>query len=180
MKEYPVTIFYLELTSDEWAETNMTTGTSISFYEVDHSEIALARDLYMRVGREWYWTDRYDWSLGKWRDRVCESNVSLWVMQNDIEILGYYELELCQNDVEVSYFGLLPDAIGKGFGKYMLEDVFRRSFHDLNACRVWLHTCTLDHHQALPNYQSRGMQIYKKESHVQYIPDGWDIPTDVK
>lgn len=178
MRRYPVTVFYLELNFSEWSGFNVVCDPKITFRKIGYDETILARDLYWSVGREWYWADRHDWSLSQWKDRIYKLNVSLWVMYKDNEPAGYYELELQQNDdVEVSYFGLLPGAVGQGFGKYMLVDAFRRSFNDLEASRIWLHTCTLDHPRALSNYQSRGMRIYKKESDIQYIPDGWDLPT---
>jgi hypothetical protein len=40
------------------------------------------------------------------------------------------------------------------------------------AKRVWLHTCTLDHPRALPNYQAQGFEIYKSEEKVEHLPDG--------
>ena len=177
MKGYLVTVFYLELHSNKWMGSDIACDIDMVFHKISLDETVLARDLYRNVGREWYWADRYDWSLSQWNYHIQKPDVSLWVMQRDNEPLGYYELELQQNDdVEVSYFGLLPGSIGKGLGKYMLVDSFRRSFNDLNASRTWLHTCTLDHPQALSNYQSRGMRIYKKKSEIQYIPDEWNSP----
>ena len=177
MKGCPVTVFYLEINFGEWSGFDMICDPDITFHKIDQSETILARDLYQSIGREWYWADRYDWYLSQWNDRIGKLNVSLWVMYKENEPLGYYELELQQNDnVEISYFGLLPGLIGQGLGKYMLMDAFRRSFDDLDASRIWLHTCTLDHPQALSNYQSRGMRIYKKKSDIQCIPDDWDLP----
>ena len=113
MRRYPVTVFYLELNFSEWSGFNVVCDPKITFRKIGYDETILARDLYCSVGREWYWADRYDWSLNQWKDRIYKLNVSLWVMYKDNEPVGYYELELQQNDdVEVSYFGLFLTISG--------------------------------------------------------------------
>jgi hypothetical protein len=34
----------------------------------------------------------------------------------------------------------------------------------VGCIRVWVHTCSLDHKNALLNYLSRGMKIFKSET----------------
>ena len=86
---------------------------------------------------------------------ICESE----------ELVGFFELlynpEL--KETEISYFGLLEEYIGKGIGGYALSEAIRKSF-ERNIRRVWLHTCTLDHPNALKNYIARGMTVFKKEN----------------
>ena len=72
-----------------------------------------------------------------------------------------YNQEL--KETEISYFGLLEDYIGKGIGGYALSEAIKRSF-EKKINRVWLHTCTLDHPNALKNYIARGMRVFKKEN----------------
>ncbi len=76
---------------------------------------------------------------------------------------GYFEL--CEHDdgaVEIVYFGLLPDFIGRGWGKYLLTGATQAAW-GLGPSRVWLHTCTLDHPAALPNYLRRGFRAVREE-----------------
>jgi GNAT superfamily N-acetyltransferase len=76
---------------------------------------------------------------------------------------GYFELKRWADDsVEIAYFGLLPDYIGRGWGKYLLTEAVRAAWSE-NPVRVWLHTCTLDHPAALPNYLQRGFQPVREE-----------------
>ena len=86
---------------------------------------------------------------------ICESE----------ELVGFFELlynpEL--KETEISYFGLLEEYIGKGIGGYALSVAIKKSF-EKNIKRVWLHTCTLDHPNALKNYIARGMTVFKKEN----------------
>mgnify|MGYP001605807776 FL=1 len=65
--------------------------------------------------------------------------------------------------MEIAYFGLAEDFIGRGFGGYLLTRAIESAWAWEGTRRVWVHTCTLDHPSALNNYMSRGMQIYKKE-----------------
>ena len=76
---------------------------------------------------------------------------------------GYFEL--CQHEdgaVEIAYFGLLPDFIGRGWGKYLLSQAALAAW-GLQPLRIWLHTCTLDHPAALPNYLKRGFKVVREE-----------------
>ena len=66
-------------------------------------------------------------------------------------------------ETEISYFGLLEEYIGKGIGGYSLSIAIKKSF-EKNIKRVWLHTCTLDHPNALKNYIARGMTVFKREN----------------
>jgi GNAT superfamily N-acetyltransferase len=94
---------------------------------------------------------------------------------------GYFELEaqppsppspLPQGeggiDVEIAYFGLLPQFVGCGLGSHLLTCAIECGWK-MGARRVWVHTCTLDHPQALANYQARGMRLYKEETKVEEL-----------
>ena len=65
--------------------------------------------------------------------------------------------------VEIVYFGLAPAFIGKGFGGYLLSCALKAAWAIPGAKRVWLHTCTLDHPNAIKNYEARGLTMYKRE-----------------
>ena len=79
---------------------------------------------------------------------------------------GFFELEMQDGgSVEIVYFGLLSRFVGRGLGGAMLTAAVQRAW-DMGASRVWLHTSSLDHPHALPNYRARGFHVYKRE----YIP----------
>ena len=59
---------------------------------------------------------------------------------------------------------MLEEYHNKKLGGYLLTFAIKKSFEKKNIKRVWLHTCTLDHENALKNYIARGMKIFKKES----------------
>lgn len=121
------------------------------------------RMLYLAVGAPWMWYERFEWSYQQWETFLKRDNVQTWVAYVGATPIGYFELEGQANgSTEICYFGLLPENIGKGFGRKLLEDAIEKAWA-LGGSRVWLHTCTLDHASALANYQARGFTIFKEE-----------------
>ena len=96
---------------------------------------------------------------------ISNKNLETYVISKCDELVGFFELlynpEL--KETEISYFGLLEEYIGKGIGGFALSSAIRKAF-EKNINRVWLHTCTLDHPNALKNYIARGMTVFKKEN----------------
>ena len=88
-----------------------------------------------------------------------------YVLKKQEDLVGYYELILHfdQNETEIAYFGILEEYQNQKLGSFLLTSAIRNSF-SLNPNRVWVHTCSLDHKNALNNYISRGMKIFKKET----------------
>ena len=68
-----------------------------------------------------------------------------------------------KKEVEIAYFGLLEEYQNKKLGSYLLSEAIKKSF-EKNIDRVWVHTCSLDHKNALNNYIARGMKIFKTET----------------
>lgn len=126
---------------------------------------ALWRRLYTEVGREYHWVDRLGWTDDEIRAYLADPALELWIARDDGEIAGYFELRThADGAVEVAYFGLMPHAIGRGLGKYLLTRAVQRAW-ERGAVRVWLHTSSLDHSSALPNYLARGFAIWKQETY---------------
>lgn len=125
---------------------------------------AINRDFYRAVGGDWQWVDRLSWSDDWWHTYVHQPELTTYVGYADDEPVGYFELhERAGDGVEIAYFGLLPKFIGQSFGGAMLTAAVRHAWEPAPS-RVWLHTCTLDHPQALANYLARGFEIYKTET----------------
>ena len=125
----------------------------------------LNKFFYKQVGKKHRWIDRLIWSDEKWMTYISNRNLETYVISKYDELVGFFELlynpEL--KETEISYFGLLEEYIGKGIGGFALSSAIRKAF-EKNINRVWLHTCTLDHPNALKNYIARGMTVFKKEN----------------
>ena len=58
--------------------------------------------------------------------------------------------------------GILEEYIGKSLGGYLLSEAIKIGFQE-KVERVWVHTCSLDHENAISNYKARGMKVFKNE-----------------
>lgn len=127
--------------------------------------ISFYRFLYNTVGKNWNWVDRRKWSDEELKAIVQHDKVEVSVLYSNGVPAGYVELDLRQNqEVEIAYFGLMPEFIGQGLGKYFLSWAIRTAW-DRNPKRLWVHTCSQDHPGALLLYQKCGFKIYKTEEH---------------
>jgi len=126
---------------------------------------SLWRYLYSEVGRPWHWRDRLGWTDDEIRIHLSGPS-ALWLLSSGGAPAGYFELKRCEDrSVEIAYLGLLPDFVGKGLGKYLVVRAIEEAWA-LAPSRVWLHTCTLDHPAALPNYLARGFKATKTERYT--------------
>ena len=118
--------------------------------------VAQYRRLYKAVGENWYWHDRLEWSDEKLAAHLARPEVGVWELMVGEWSAGYFELMRHHDaSVEIVYFGLTPEFIGKGYGGAMLTKAVEEAWA-LGAKNVWLHTCTLDSPHALSNYEARG------------------------
>ncbi|MDD3764862.1 MAG: GNAT family N-acetyltransferase [Nevskiales bacterium] len=131
---------------------------------------AFSRFLYTAVGGHWYWRDRLGWSFARWQRHLDRPQLQTWVLYDQGSPGGYIELEQQAGAaVEIAYFGLLPECIGKGYGGYLLDFGIERAWA-MGARRVWVHTCSLDGPHARANYEARGMTLFHTEQHEVDLP----------
>jgi len=167
-----VTIHHLELTSPDQLNPAAVPADAYELVRVGISSPDLNRFLYATVGADWCWYERLSWSRARWRQWLDRSEVGTWVAWVRGAPAGYFELESQPGgSVEICYFGLLPDFIGRGLGGALLTDAANRAWES-GARRVWLHTCTLDHPGALANYQARGFSLFRTVESWEDVPDG--------
>jgi len=146
--------------TDPRVKTEQLPDCSASFY----------RHLYVEVGRNYHWIDRLPWTDEQIAAHLDLPEISLWLMSYDDAPAGYFELRRCEDDsVEIAYFGLLPEFIGRGLGKHLLTCATEQAWAE-GARRVWLHTCTLDDRAAMPNYLKRGFRPFKTENYTVELP----------
>jgi GNAT superfamily N-acetyltransferase len=156
-----VTIFHLEMSSP--GALRPTAGSSgLEVRRADLPCPELNRFLYSAVGGPWRWTDRQQWTDGRWLEYLDRPEQETWLAYVSGTPAGYFELEMQrEGNVEIVYLGLLPSFVGRGYGGDLLSAATKRAW-DMGASRVWVHTCSLDHPAALPNYQARGFTLFKQ------------------
>lgn len=154
---------HLELTSkDQWVKRSRS-GDELNVRECVVKQPQFNRFLYEYVGGNWRWIDRLVWSVEQWRDFAAGDNLRTFVAYNQGSVAGYYELQRQAGDnVEIVNLGLTPEFVGQGHGGPLLDSAIENAFA-WNARRVWLHTCTNDHPNALNNYLKSGLKIFKTE-----------------
>mgnify|MGYP005649043805 FL=1 len=125
----------------------------------------LNKFFYKNVGKKYKWVDRLIWTETQWIDYVSNKKVKTYIFKNKNDLAGFFELisHVEKKEIEIAYFGLLEEFQNKKLGSYLLTKAIKISFTD-NVKRVWLHTCSLDHKNALNNYIARGMKIFKTET----------------
>jgi ribosomal protein S18 acetylase RimI-like enzyme len=126
----------------------------------------LYRSCYRTVGEAYHWRDRWNWTDAEIEVHLGQPEISIYVAAQAERFAGWYELRRVPEDdsVEIAYFGLAPDAIGRGLGKHLLSCAVRDAWA-YGPSRVWVHTCTLDHPHALANYEARGFAVYQNETY---------------
>jgi GNAT superfamily N-acetyltransferase len=154
-----VTTTYLEIGALEELKRKPAADARFEVREATVPHWQVNRFLYWFVGEQWGWTDKRTWTDERWQAYVGSADLRSFIGFIDDAIAGYYELHKTRSDVEIAYFGLAPEFIGKGLGGALLSSAIENAFA-WNAARVWVHTCTLDHPAALRNYVARGMRVY--------------------
>jgi GNAT superfamily N-acetyltransferase len=161
---------YLELTSPANLRPARLDDPGLRLERIRECPPDLYRFLYGAVGGPYSWIDRREWTEEEIRQHTSQPEVSVWVLYEKQHIAGYFELLKHKDEaVEIVYFGLVGEFLGRGLGKHLLTLAAECAW-SLGARRVWLHTCTLDHPAALPNYLGRGFRPFKTETYTVELP----------
>lgn len=156
---------YLEMRDRTALQPARLTDAAIRVEEVKDCPPSFWKYLYAEVGRAYHWIDRLPWTEEEIRTYLRDPAVSLWLLTVAGAPAGYFELRRDNvGGVEIAYFGLLPEFTGRGLGGHLLTIAVERAWA-LGAERVWLHTNTLDHPAALPNYLKRGFRAFHAETY---------------
>ena len=162
MSAAPIT--YLQMLSAAELRPKRSEDARFSIRECTVKQWSFNRFLYFTVGEAWSWTEKGTWSDAQWQEYAESEYLRTFAAYYDGSPAGYFELyEDEQRDIEITYFGLMPAYYGRGFGGALLTAALEEAWK-LQPGRVWVHTCTLDHAAAIPNYEARGMTIYKVET----------------
>lgn len=122
------------------------------------------RALYRRVGDPWQWVARRLLRDAELRAIFEHPRYELWQAESGDGPIGFAELDRREPpDVEIRYFGLVEEWIGRGAGRWLLRAMIDRAWAEADTRRVWLHTCELDHPGALAFYQRGGLVPYHEE-----------------
>ena len=165
-------VTYLEIRSRRPPLVPAAAPVGLAVRRVLQPELTWYRNLYRAVGQDWLWFRRLRMSDEDLARAIHDPAVQIYALSRDGDGQGHKEsnpedkglLELdfsSPAEVEIAYFGLTPDLIGRGAGRYLMEAALRAAW-DASPQRVCVHTCTLDHPQALSFYLKAGFVPYKR------------------
>ena len=160
-----VTRNYLEINSLKDLKEGKKPSDEYSLNLIDPVNFQLNKFFYKNIGKNHNWVDRLIWSEQKWINYVSSKNLCTYVLNYKEDLVGFFEVIFHpeNNEAEIAYFGILEEYQNKKLGSYLLSEAIKKSFKN-NINRVWVHTCSLDHKNALNNYKSRGMKVFKVET----------------
>ena len=136
-----------------------------SVYLADPKDFQLNKFFYKNIGKNCQWIDRLIWTDLNWTDYISNDLLFTYILKDKDQIAGYFELLFNKQnkEAEIAYFGILEGYYGNKLGGYLLSEAIKSSFN-MGCERVWVHTCSLDHENALKNYLARGMKNFKSET----------------
>ncbi len=156
---------YLEIRSVKELNYYNRPNNMCELFEINPPDFQINKFFYKQIGSDHRWIDRLVWDDNKWISYVSNPNVKTYVLKENDNLVGYFEqiTNTEKNDCEIAYFGILKDFYGKKYGAHLLSLAIKKCFEQkLN--KIWLHTCSLDHKNALKNYLARGMKIFRSET----------------
>ena len=156
---------YLEINSIQDLIEAIKPDGNYSLNLLEPTNFQLNKFFYKNIGKKHKWIDRLVWTEAQWIDYVSNKKVSTYILKFKNNLAGFFELISHEEkkEIEIAYFGLLEEFHNKKLGSYLLSEAIKKSFKG-SIDRVWVHTCSLDHKNALNNYVARGMKIFKTET----------------
>ena len=156
---------YLEITSLDQLKESNNPSEDCAVELIQKPDFQLNKFFYKNVGKNHRWIDRLIWSELEWIKYISNPNLKTFILKHKKDLAGYYEIIFHpdKNEKEIAYFGLLEEYRNKGLGSFFLSYAIKSAFNE-KINRLWLHTCSLDHKNALNNYKSRGMKVFKEET----------------
>ena len=141
--------------------------------------MAFYRFLYDTVGEDWVWTQRRLIGAVELLATIHQPEIDIRVLWVHGVPAGFAELFFPEDrDVGIHYFGLMPEFIGWGLGRYFLDWTVRHAWQK-GASRLWVNTCDLDHPRALAGYEAAGFLVYDREESREALLEGMTLPQHV-
>lgn len=159
------TVTYLEMSErPKYPRPPMPYNRPAALFHAEKPPVWYFLSLYDAVGSHYHWTDMHDLPTEELRSFVQHEKVTLYTLMRDGWPAGFFMLDRRQGGVcDLAYFGLVPEAIGLGLGKYLLHTAIHMAWDDDKTKLVTVNTCTLDHPRALQLYQSAGFEPARQE-----------------
>lgn len=132
--------------------------------------------LYDAVGRDYAWEDMHSEDPEKLRAWLAQPEVALYTLMMNGWPQGFFLLDATEDKVtDLAYFGLVPEAVGTGLGKYLLRTAIHTAWDRAGLERLTVNTCTLDHPRALQTYQAIGFAPVRRDDFTRTLTRPRDL-----
>jgi GNAT superfamily N-acetyltransferase len=156
------TVTYLEMFERPPARQAPAPLGKLALMRTQACTVSFYRYLYETIGTPWLWFERRRWSDAALAAELAKATTEVFVLYVGGVPAGYFELNAAEpRQTELCYFGLMPDFIGRRFGRFLLNAAIEQAW-SRPIERFWVHTCTFDHPRALPLYQRAGFVVYAR------------------
>lgn len=141
--------------------------TDVALAAVPEPDLAWYLRLYREIGEEWLWFSRLTLGEQRLAELLADPGCEIFAVRDETGDVGLIELDFSDPvNVEISFFGLVPVAVGRGLGRWLMGEVLRVAWSRPRTRLVWLHTCTLDHPNALSFYLKCGFRAHRRTIEV--------------
>ncbi len=163
MVEYTVT--YLEMKArPSYPRPQLPPGPPAALLHAEKPPVWYFLSLYDAVGSQYLWTDKHEESEEALRDFVQHPDMALYTLISQGWPAGFFMLDRREAGIcDLAYFGLVPERLGKGYGKYLLQAAVHMGWDGAGVEKLTVETCSLDHPRALGLYQSAGFEPVRQE-----------------
>ena len=151
------TITYLAMEDRPASPPPSPIGSALALIRAEDPPVSYFLYLYGTVGAAHEWTDWFEASADDQAAFVSDPGISLFTLMVDGWPGGFFMLDTREGHIcDLAYFGLVPEAVGRGLGHWFLSTAVQTAWDLPNIRRLTVNTCTLDHRRALPLYQRVG------------------------
>jgi GNAT superfamily N-acetyltransferase len=173
-------VTFLEMTEPPPVKPAAPDRPDLTLRRVERPDAGWYRDLYRRIGQDWLWFSRLVMPEAELLAVIRGPAVEVWALTRGGGDVGLLEFDRRDpSDVELAYFGLVPELVGQGAGRWLMGKALELAWAP-GTRRVWLHTCTLDHPDALRFYARSGFRPFRRAVEVADDPRlTGDCPRDV-
>ncbi len=174
--EVDYTVTFLEMTArPTWPYPPQPAGAAATLIAADDPPVWYFLSLYDAVGRDYCWEDMHHVPEDKLRAMLHHPEVTLWTLHRNGWPHGFYLLDGREaKQVDLAYFGLVPEAVGSGLGTWLLRTAVLAAWDRPGTRRVTVNTCSLDHPRALATYQKVGFEVTGREKRRRVLTRGRD------
>jgi GNAT superfamily N-acetyltransferase len=179
--ELDYTITWLEMTErPDWDWPSLPAGAQVALLKAESPPVWFFLSLYDAVGRDYAWEDMHARELDDVARWIQSDRMHLYTLYGQGWPQGFFMIEDLEDGVvDLAYFGLVPEAVGKGLGRWLLREAILTAWDRPGARKLTVNTCTLDHPRALQSYQKSGFvpvrredrrRVLKRDRHLSRIP----------